>query len=303
MSKFNPFHASGMLVLTLFSISINAMAQPKKIDLQGHRGCRGLQPENTIPAMLEAIRLGVTTIEMDVVISADKKVVVSHDPYMNADFCTDPHGRSITASDQKNHRIYAMTYGEVAQWDVGLKVNEKFPRQRKFAVSKPLLAVLIESVEAYVRSNKLKPIRYNIETKSSPAGDENMHPAPDEFVRLLMGVINEKGIEKRVTIQSFDMRTLRELKKGYPKMTTSLLIEYSNKKTPRELILELGFKPDIISPDHRLIDKSFLEASHAEKMKVIAWTVNNLVDIQRLSDLGVDGIISDYPDLFSRINK
>lgn len=301
MLKFNPFNVLNTLFFMLFSMSFTTMAPSPKIDLQGHRGCRGLLPENTIPAMLEAIRLGVTTIEMDVVITADKKVVVSHDPYMNADFCTDPQGKGIPIADQKKHRIYAMTYAEVAQWDVGMKVNEKFLRQKKMSVHKPLLSALIDSVEAFIRVNKFKPVRYNIETKSSPAGDGKMHPAPDEFVRLLMEVLKEKGIEKRVTVQSFDKRTLQVLKKVYPKMTTSYLIEFSNKKTPQDLISELGFRPDIISPDHRLVDSQFLEASHAEKLKVIAWTVNNLAEIQRLVDLGVDGIISDYPDLFAEI--
>lgn len=125
--------------------------QSSKFDAQGHRGCRGLMPENTIAAMFRAIDLGVTTLEMDVVISADGKVIVSHDPYMNADISTDPAGKHIQAGDQKKYLLYKMTTQEIQRWDVGLKPHPKFPKQEKLSAVKPLLSDLIDSVEAYVK--------------------------------------------------------------------------------------------------------------------------------------------------------
>jgi glycerophosphoryl diester phosphodiesterase len=287
-----------MVLFTCTMMILPTNGQAQQIDYQGHRGCRGLMPENSIPAMLEAIRQGVTTLEMDVVISKDKQVVVSHDPYMNADFCLTPEGKAITAKMEKDYRLYAMDYAEIRQWDAGSKVNPKFPQQHKMKVHKPLLTELIDSVENYIKINKLKPIRYNIETKSSPDGDNILQPEPQEFVQLLMEVLKAKKILKRTTIQSFDKRTIQVLNQQNPKISLAYLIPASNKSTPAELIASLGFRPAIISPEYRLVTPSFLEACHKEKMKVVVWTVNDKDQIEKMKLLGVDGIISDYPDRF-----
>lgn len=286
------------MLVTSIMMMLTAKGQSKNIDYQGHRGCRGLMPENSIPAMIEAIKQGVTTLEMDVVISRDKQVVVSHDPYMNADFCLTPEGKPITAKMEKDYMLYAMDYAEIRQWDAGSKINPKFPQQHKMKVHKPLLSELIDSVENYIKINKLKPIRYNIETKSSPEGDNILQPEPQEFVRLLMEVLKAKKILKRTTIQSFDKRTIQVLHQQYPKLSLAFLIPASNKSTPAELIASLGFRPAIISPEYRLVTPSYLEACHKEKMKVIVWTVNEKEQIEKMKLLGVDGIISDYPDRF-----
>jgi len=289
-----------ILILSTTWLFLSSMVhgQQRKIDLQGHRGCRGLMPENTIPAMLEAIRQGVTTLEMDVVISRDKQVVVSHDPYMSADFCLTPEGNPITAKMEKDYKLYAMDYTEIRQWDAGSKVNPKFLQQFKMKVCKPLLAELIDSVENYVKINKLKPIRYNIETKSSPEGDNILQPEPEAFVSLLMDVLKAKKILKRTTIQSFDKRTIQVLNQQNPKLSLAYLISANNKSTPAELIASLGFRPAILSPEYRLITTAYVEECHKEKMKVVVWTVNDKKEIERMKQLGVDGIISDYPDRF-----
>lgn len=276
----------------------SVFSQTSSLDLQGHRGARGLLPENTIPAMLEAIRQGVNTIEMDVVITADRKVVVSHDPYMNAIFCTDPDGKSITEQDQKNYLIFGMNYAEIRKWDVGLKYHPQFPDQKKMAAYKPLLSDLIDSVEQYTKLHRLNPVRYNIETKSSPLGDGVSNPVPEEFVSLLTAVIEKKKIAERATIQSFDKRTLQVLHRTHPAIQTSFLVPFSNKKMPNELIEELGFRPAIISPELRLVNASYLKSCHDANMKLVVWTVNDAAIIQKMASLGVDGIISDYPNLF-----
>ncbi len=121
---------------------------PKKFDIDGHRGCRGLMPENTIPAMLKAIDLGVNTLEMDVVITADDKVVVSHEPFFNHEITTLPSGKTFEEKDEKQYNIYRMTYDSVLKYDVGIKPHPRFPLQQKMNVQKPLLSVLIDSMEA-----------------------------------------------------------------------------------------------------------------------------------------------------------
>jgi glycerophosphoryl diester phosphodiesterase len=286
-----------MLFQAAFSLSVSG--QSKKIDLQGHRGCRGLMPENSIAAMLHSIDLGVTTLEMDVVITKDKKVVLSHETFMNPEIATPPQGMQFSSLRDKSYNIYQMTYAEVTGWDVGIKIHPKFPTQKKMPTIKPLLSDVIAAVEEYVKLHHLKPINYNIETKCSPATDGISHPAPEEFVALLVDVITKGNVSKRTTIQSFDKRSLQVLHQSFPSIKTSYLIDGSNKKTPEELIAELGFQPSFLSPAYAIINKEYIEACKKLKLKLIAWTVNEEKDIKNMAALGVDGIISDYPDRFS----
>lgn len=294
-----PFKSLFPILIFIVCYSINGIAQGKKIDLQGHRGCRGLMPENTVSSMFRAIALGVSTLEMDVVVTKDKKVVLSHDPYMNPEYTIPPQGISFAAPNDKSFRIYEMNYDQIRKWDVGSKGNASFPNQQKIPAIKPLLSDLIDSVESFVKSRNLPSIRYNIETKSSPNTDGALHPAPDEFIDLLMGVIKDAGIEKRVTIQSFDKRTLQVLHEKFPKISTSFLIGASVKNNVASIVNDLGFQPDIISPEVRLVTPDFLSQCRKKRLKVVVWTVNDIPTIQKMAEMGVDGIISDYPDRFS----
>src|SRR5215204_5782303 len=151
---------------------------------EGHRGCRGLMPENTIPAMLKAIDLGVTTLEMDAGISKDKRVLVSHDPYFNADITTTPEGEQLTKQEGSKRLLYSMNYDSIRKYDVGLKPHPGFPRQQKIAAYKPLLSELIKACEVYAKEKGVPPLWYNIETKTKKEGDGVNHPVPGEFVDL-----------------------------------------------------------------------------------------------------------------------
>ncbi len=296
--KLLAFYCTLMAVL-VSACGDDAPAQSVEFDKQGHRGSRGLMPENTIPAMIRAIDLGVTTLEMDVVITSDKKVLLSHDAHFNPLITTPKNGREITRANKDSFAIYQMTYEQTQQFDVGLKPLEAFPRQQKIAVTKPLLSELIDSVEAYIKLKKLPPVYYNIETKCSEKGDGVLHPAPGEFVELLMQVINEKKIGARTTIQSFDFRTLKQLHEKHPGIRLSALVQ--NDKTVDQHVQDLGFVPDIYSPHTRLVNKKLVEKCHQMNMKIIPWTANEKDLIVRLKNLGIDGIITDYPDLFTEL--
>jgi glycerophosphoryl diester phosphodiesterase len=174
--------------------SIIAASAQQKLDVQGHRGGRALMPENTIPAMLNAIDLGVKTLELDCVISKDNQVVVSHDTYMSADFMLKPDGNTISKAEEKGLLIYTMPYDSVRRYDAGSKTHPQFPDQKKLKTYKPLLSELIDSVERYVKIHHLKPVYYNLEIKSSPAGDGVAHPAINEFTKLVMDVLNKKKV-------------------------------------------------------------------------------------------------------------
>jgi len=269
-----------------------------QFDTQGHRGCRGLMPENTIPAMINALDLGVTTLEMDAVITKDNKVVMSHEPFFNHEITSKPDGSYVTESEEKSLNIFLMTYDEVKKYDVGIKPHPRFPKQKKMNVVKPLLSDLLDSVQNYVAIHK-RPLPYfNIETKATPATDNVYHPEPAKFVETLMSVIKEKRIQEMVIIQSFDLRTLQYLHDKYPSVKTAMLIEDYDKRGLKDQLKALGFLPTIYSPEYSLVTEDLVKSCHGQKIKVIPWTVNDKVTIDKLKALGVDGIISDYPDLF-----
>ncbi|MGB6035695.1 MAG: glycerophosphodiester phosphodiesterase [Cryomorphaceae bacterium] len=266
----------------------------KKLDFQGHRGCRGLMPENTIPAFEKALDLGVTTLEMDVVITKDNKVLLSHEPWFSHEIAIDPNGTSISEEDERNHRIYEMSYEDTQAYDVGMKAHPRFPDQEKIKAKKPLLSDVIIFAEAHAKETSRPLPYYNIETKSLPAGDGIFHPEPEKFVDLLMAVINEGGASDRTTIQSFDVRTLQVAKTKYPKMKLVLLVE--NTETPEQNLQSLGFTPDIYSPDYALVDDDLISFAKEKGMKIIPWTVNEREEMNELIDMGVDGLITDYPN-------
>ena len=291
------------LVIFLFiSCKTSRMTQKNMLitfDKQGHRGCRGIMPENTIPAMLKAVELGVTTLEMDIVFTKDSVAILSHEPFFNHEITTGPGGKNIDEKDERKYNIYQMGFTETQQYDVGLKTHPRFASQQKIKTAKPSLAALIDSVELYLSINNLPKVDYNIETKTSPATDNIYHPAPEEFVMQLMKVIKSKGIENRVIIQSFDFRTLQVLHKHYPAVRTAMLIEDYDKRTLAKQLKALGFTPTIYSPAYSLVNKEMVEACHSKKIKIIPWTVNDKATIDALKLLGVDGIISDYPNLLA----
>jgi glycerophosphoryl diester phosphodiesterase len=287
-----------LALLALFSLP--AAAQQRPPDVQGHRGGRGLMPENTIPAMRRALDLGVTTLEMDAAISQDKQVLLSHDPYMNADFVYRPDGQPLTKEEGKALRLYSLPYAEIRRYDVGSHGNPKFPRQQKLRTYKPLLAEAIDSAEAYARRTHRPAPYYNIETKTTPAGDGLNHPAPDEFVRLLLAVIAQKGVQNRVIIQSFDPRTLEVVHRTQPRLRTALLVD--NQDGLAKNLGRLSFRPSIYSPFYKLVTDSLVHACHQQRMQVIPWTVNTPAEATSLLQLRVDGFITDYPDLL-RLTK
>lgn len=288
-------------LITIFSfLSLTAFAQ-QKFDVQGHRGARGIMPENTIEAMIKGLQLGVTTLEMDIVISKDKQAVVSQEPYFNYEFSLTPDGKEILFKDEKKNNIYQMDYAEVRKFDVGSKIHPRFPGQQKIKTYKPLLGELIDSVEAYVKVNKLAKPDYNIETKLIRKGDGEFQPSPEEYVEIIMAIVKQKKLEKRVIIQSFDMRSLQYLHQKYPKMRTSLGID--EKEDFENNIKDLGFNPTIYSPYSVLVGKGLVDKCHAAGIKIIPWTVNSIKDLKYLMSLGVDGVITDYPNLMGQLDN
>ena len=268
-------------------------------DKQGHRGCRGLMPENTIPAMLNAISLGVTTLEMDVSISKDKKVFLSHEAFFNHEITTKPGGDFIEEKDEKSFNMYQINYADIVKYDVGMKLHPRFPDQQKMKAVKPLLSDVFKAVKEEMMTMRRPMPFYNIETKCLAETDNKYHPAPAEFVELLMNEIKDNGMEDFVIIQSFDFRTLQYLHKHYPNIKTAMLVEAISKSSFRKQIKDIGFTPTIYSPESIMVIPALVKDCHDLNMKIIPWTVNDKKKIEELKKMGVDGIITDYPNLFN----
>lgn len=271
-----------------------------KFDFEGHRGCRGLMPENSIPGFLKAIELGVTTLEMDVVISKDKKVVVSHDPFFSHEFCLKPDGSEIKEEEERNYKLFEKTYEEIKAFDCGTKVHPRFPKQKKMSVYKPLLQDVIDTAEANASSLNVPKLFYNIEIKSTIEGDNIFHPPYEEFTDLLIEVLQKKGILDRTIVQCFDLRPLQYLHRTRPDITLSFLVE--NTLSFQENLSMLGFIPVIYSPEYILVDKELMNFAKDNNMRVIPWTVNEVAEMKKLIEMGVDGLISDYPEMYKTIN-
>ncbi len=266
------------------------------LDIQGHRGARGLYPENTIPSFRKALEIGVTTLELDLCISKDSQVVVSHEPWFNHVISTPPSGIEINAENEMEYNLFEMYYDDIKDWDVGLKEHSGFINQAKVPAHKPLLAEVFAFAESWVKDNKREePLYYNIEIKSRPEGDDRFHPTIDVFVQLVMDVVDKYNLRDRVVIQSFDVRPLQIIKINYPDVKLALLIE--NIKGPESNIETLGFIPDIYSPHYRLINTSLINYCKNNNMRLIPWTVNDAEEMTSLIHKNIDGIITDYPDI------
>jgi glycerophosphoryl diester phosphodiesterase len=188
-----------------------------------------------------------------------------------------------------------MDYSEIKKYDCGSKIHPRFPTQQKVKVNKPLFREVIQLAEDFTRK-QYQTIYYNVEIKSAPEGDSLFHPPVELFSDLVCQLIQESGIKNRTIVQSFDLRALQYIRENHQGFTLSLLIE--NLVSPEKNLEELGFTPEIYSPYFHLVDSNLINLSRSKGMKVIPWTVNTAEEIQQMIDLGVDGIITDYPDIF-----
>lgn len=258
------------------------------MDVQGHRGCRGLYPENSIPAFDKAIDLGVTTLELDVVLSKDLQVVVSHEPYLNPAICTNQNGTDVSSSAELTN-LYQLDYAEIRHYDCGSKSHPVFQQQINIKTHKPLLTEVFELLK-----ERQSNVQLNIEIKSNPQGYGKYFPEPKRYVDVVLGVIENQGYLSRVTLQSFDTNILEEIYLQYPTVSIALLID-ENENIEEKLQL-LTFTPDVISPNFRLLNEKKVLKYHNGGFKIIPWTVNSIENMKIVSGWNVDGIITDYPD-------
>lgn len=297
-----------LLTLSVFSIGVISCKKSKpsepmalkkyKFDLQGHRGARGILPENSLEAFQKAIDLNVNTLELDVVVSKDSLIVVSHEAYMNPEICKDFNGNIISKKSVFN--LYEMTYDEIKSFDCGSQQHPSFPEQKTIPTYKPLLSEVIQMTTDNLRE-KGRRVSLNIELKSSPKTDDVYHPSPDVFVDLVMKAIKSEMIPlNKINIQSFDKRIIQYVIDHYPRISTAYLVEEGDFYDNLE---DLGRTPQIYSPIFTNVDSLDIKHAHDSGVKVIPWTVNKMSDMQNLLELGVDGIITDYPNRAKVLHK
>jgi glycerophosphoryl diester phosphodiesterase len=273
-------------------------ATPIATDWQGHRGARGLLPENTIPAMLKALEYPVTTLECDLAVTSDSQLVLSHEPWMSAEICSHPDGKPVTDAEAEQLLIYQMPLSKVKTFDCGKRGHPRFPRQMAMPAIKPALAQMVEAVDAYCKAQHRSLPNFNIEIKSEPEWYGQRCPEPKVFARLLLQELNRLGITARTCIQSFDPAVLNEVHAQAPEVITAFLVE--NPEGVEANLQRLTYTPPIYSPDYKLLQADIVTVLHKKSMKVIPWTVNDPETMQTLLKWGVDGIITDYPDLIPK---
>ena len=280
--------------LILLPLILLAACQPKpSIDVQAHRGGAGLMPENTIPAMQNALDLGVNTLEFDLHLSQDGQVVVSHDNHFHPRYSTRPDGTLIQEEDPKEY-LYTMPYDSIAKYDVGQRFVERWPGQVKMAVSKPLASELIDFAEGYAKT----PVNYNIEIKSWPGeGEGTLWPEYHVFCDTCVPLLLSKNLGSRLIVQCFDTRALNYMHATWPELTLSYLTEDYDGGDIEALLQNLDFVPQWWSPESSVVTPENVAWCHAHGIGVVPWTVDDPAEMRRLVDCGVEAIISNYPDV------
>ena len=267
----------------------------KEVVFQGHRGARGLLPENSIPGFLKALDLGVGVMEMDVVVSADKVVLVSHEPWFNEKICVGPDGEEVKGGKKKGNLIYKMPYSKVREYDCGCKGHPGFPKQKAVSTHKPKLEEAIAAIVVHAKKLGMPPPMFNIEIKSKRSGDRKRHPAPTEFAQLVLDVVKAAGVAEQTIIQSFDRRALQAVRALDPNIQTALLV--ANTGGIERNVKRLGFTPEYYSPWFKLVTEKTITYARENNIAVVVWTVNKEEDVHKMLKLGVDGIITDFPGL------
>ncbi len=315
-----------ILLPTTLALLLAGCATP--FDLQGHRGARGLAPENTLPAFAKGMAIGVQTLELDTNITRDGVVVISHNTSLNADITRGPDGRWITPPGPP---IHSLTIEELSRYDVGRidpasKYAKQFPEQVPIdGTHMPRLSDLF----AMVRAKGDRDVRFNIETKISPLSPDET-PGPDEFTRKVLAEIRRGGMARRSTLQSFDWRTLAIAQRIAPDIPTVYLTSQQKwgdtictgpaAGSPGVDPAQCGDSPwtagvqlrvegsvprmvkaaggTIWSPFYLDIDEAKVKEAHALGISVVVWTVNDPAQMKRMVEMGVDGLITDRPDIF-----
>ncbi len=308
-----------LLILGLVCMTSTAHS----FDLQGHRGARGLSPENSMVGFSKALSIGVSTIELDLAMTQDSKIVVMHNPRFEPEIARDASGNWLTKSSPA---IHSMTLDEVQTYDVG-RLNPSSRYAQRFADQQPVDGTRVPTLAAVfelVNQSGNRKVGLNIEIKISPQ-EPKLTALPEPFVKAVLEVVHTYRMEQRVSIQSFDWQALQVVQQLDPSIKTSYLtaaqpwlnnlqtdqpgkspwlggldIDDFSGNTPRAIKSAGG---DIWSPYHKEVTHESIAEAHQLKLLVNVWTVNEKKRMRELIKMGVDGIITDYPDRLGEVLK
>jgi glycerophosphoryl diester phosphodiesterase len=270
--------AASLIAMTLIAAFITSGRPPgaRAIQVQGHRGARAMRPENTLPSFEYAIAAGVDVLELDVAVTKDNVLVVSHDPILDVPICTGPKGKQA---------IHSLTLAEVHEYDCGAQQNPHFPKQR------PVPGTKMPTLDEVFSLAPRGAFRFNVETKIFPDHPE-LTPSPEKFAQLLLAEIRRHKLESRVTVQSFDFRTLHAMKKLDPAIPRAAL---DGSKDADYVALGREAEATIVSPEYHSVTPEKVKAAHEAGFEVIPWTSNLPEEWDSLIKAGVDAIITDDP--------
>ena len=290
------------------------LSKPNHIKIYGHRGARGDLPENTLESFKYLFENNINAYETDILISKDLIPVITHDFRLEPSFTKDSEGNWI---EDENIKIFDLTYEELLKFDVG-SINKLSRYGRRFVNQKPLENQRIPKLSELLdlsSKNKSENLLINLEIKSTP-DEENLTPAPEDTVKLVVNEINKSNLKDKIIVSSFDWRTLTEIKNQYPEISRAYLTYQQVrgmkiKKTIYNRSPWMSFLP--FYEDHELpkiiksqggkawhpyrkdITKKLVDISHQEDLPVNVWTVNEEYEMLKMMEFGVDGIMTDYP--------
>jgi glycerophosphoryl diester phosphodiesterase len=261
-------------------------AQEQEVQFFGHRGARGIYPENTIEGFKKALTFPIDGVEWDVVMNKDKQLVISHEPYFSSTFCLDKEGKNI--DNEKEHNIYLMSQPEIETFDCGTKHHPRFPQQEKVKEYKPLAQACFDSIDF---SSKI--ILYEIKSEKKEYGKSQPHPA--DFAKQILAEVENFKYKQNIIFMSFDPAILEEIQK----ITNEYKIVYLTYlpfKSSKKFLNDLTFKPYALGMFYKTIRKSKVKNLKRRGVKTFAWTVNSKKEAQKLIRKGIHGIITDYPN-------
>lgn len=279
-------------IITLTLHFMNVSAQLDQTSFFGHRGCRGLFPENSLEAFNKAIELGVDGIEWDVVVSKDKKLIISHEPYLHNAYCLDGDGNEMTSSQGKEINFFELTAEEIQQFDCGTKLHSKYPEQQKVRTYKPTVQ---EAFEKLALSN----ITILFEIKSEEPDYGAYQPDPEEYADIIYKEVSSFEFKENIIFMSFDPKILEALHKLLPNFRY-VYLTYKPFVSTKKFLKDISFKPYALGMYHPTITKRDINLLHAQNINVFAWTVNKENQAKKLVKFKIDGIITDYPDRIRR---
>lgn len=276
-----------LLTFAIYFLYQFALAQVHEVEIYGHRGFRGKYPENSLIGFQKAIELGITGIELDVVVNKNKELVISHEHFFQKEFCFDSLGKEI--QKEKENIIYKLTQEQISKFDCGSKYHAAFPNQLKIKTTKPLF-------QDFINTTNLQNVILLFEVKSNPKEYGISQPEPKEYCEIILNELKNYPFKTNVRIMSFDNQILEELHKldsTFPLIYLTYL-----PKSPTYFLKELSFTPFALGMFYPTINKRKVEKLHKVNVKLFAWTVNSTSYLEKFQKIEVDGVITDFPDLF-----